>query len=118
MMLVYVIQSSNNLGVSYMAMEAVNSCNFYHVITGTFHDWTFFKEAVTGKKYKFGIKKTRNKLRGLSPRANYTDPATAALSAKLVPTFADRGELRSQYSGSPTAGISVLWTGAATFSFK
>jgi hypothetical protein len=26
-----------------------------------------------------------------SPQANYTDRATAALSAKLVPTFADRG---------------------------
>jgi hypothetical protein len=26
-----------------------------------------------------------------SPHANYTDRATAALSAKLVPTFADRG---------------------------
>jgi hypothetical protein len=26
-----------------------------------------------------------------SPHANYTDRATAALSAKLVPIFADRG---------------------------
>jgi hypothetical protein len=26
-----------------------------------------------------------------SPHASYTDRATAALSAKLVPTFADRG---------------------------
>jgi hypothetical protein len=32
-------------------------------------------------------KKQTNKLRGLSPRANYTD---RRLSAKLVPTFADR----------------------------
>jgi hypothetical protein len=30
------------------------------------------------------------KLRGLSPRANYTDRATLRLSAKVVPTFADR----------------------------
>jgi hypothetical protein len=30
------------------------------------------------------------KIRGLSPRANYTDGATAAFSANLVPTFADR----------------------------
>jgi hypothetical protein len=30
-------------------------------------------------------------LRCLSPQANYTDRATAALSAKLVPTSADRG---------------------------
>jgi hypothetical protein len=32
--------------------------------------------------------KEQNELRGLSPRANYTDRATA-LAAKLVPTFAD-----------------------------
>jgi CBS-domain-containing membrane protein len=32
--------------------------------------------------------KLKTKPRGLSPRANYTDRATAA---KLVPTFADRG---------------------------
>jgi hypothetical protein len=32
--------------------------------------------------------KQQNKLRGLSPRANYTD---RSLSAKLVPTFADKG---------------------------
>jgi hypothetical protein len=32
----------------------------------------------------------KTKLRGLSQRANYTDRATAALSAKLVPIFADR----------------------------
>jgi hypothetical protein len=30
------------------------------------------------------------KLSGFSPQANYTDRATARLSAKLVPTFADR----------------------------
>jgi hypothetical protein len=31
------------------------------------------------------------KLRGPSPRANYTDRTTAAWPAKLAPTFADRG---------------------------
>jgi hypothetical protein len=34
------------------------------------------------------IKQTKHKLRGLSPRENYTD---RRLSAKLVLTFADRG---------------------------
>jgi hypothetical protein len=34
---------------------------------------------------------TKNKLRGLSPRANYTDQSTAACCAKLVPTSMDRG---------------------------
>jgi hypothetical protein len=40
------------------------------------------------------------------------------LSAKLVPTFADRGVSRNQRGGSPTAVISVYYTGAATVSFK
>jgi hypothetical protein len=33
----------------------------------------------------------QNKLRGLSPQANYTDRATGGMSPKLVPTFADKG---------------------------
>jgi hypothetical protein len=37
-------------------------------------------------------KQTKNKLRGLSPQANYTDRLSdRRLSAKLVPTLADRG---------------------------
>jgi hypothetical protein len=43
------------------------------------------------------INKT-NKLRGLSPSANYTDRATAA---ELVPTLADRGVSRGQRNESP-----------------
>jgi hypothetical protein len=39
---------------------------------------------------KTSVSAHRNKLRGLGLRANYTDRETAA-SAKLVPTFADRG---------------------------
>jgi hypothetical protein len=41
------------------------------------------------KRPRMGIK---NKLRGLSPRANYTDrPTDRHLLAKLVPAFAVRG---------------------------
>jgi hypothetical protein len=47
------------------------------------------------------------KLRGLSPQANYTDRATAAVG-EVVPTFADRGVLRGQRSGSPRPLISVF----------
>ena len=36
-------------------------------------------------------------------------------SAKLVPTFADRGVSRGHRNGSPRSLISVFWTGAATF---
>jgi hypothetical protein len=42
-------------------------------------------------------------------------PSDLRLSAKLVPTFVDIG---GQRGGSPTAVISVSYTGAATFSFK
>jgi hypothetical protein len=42
---------------------------------------------------------TKTKLRGLSPQANYTDRATAAVG-EVVPTFADRGVLRGQCSGA------------------
>src|SRR5215475_12847784 len=41
------------------------------------------------------------KLRGLSPRANYTDRQSGRRrSAKLVPTFADRGVSRGQRNES------------------
>ena len=56
----------------------------------------------------------KKKLRGLSPRANYSDRAAAA-GRRLVPTFADRGVSRGQRNGSPRPLISVFWTGAATF---
>jgi hypothetical protein len=49
----------------------------------------------------------QNKLRGLSPQANYPDRATAAV-AEVVPTFADRGVLRGQRNGSPRPLISVF----------
>jgi hypothetical protein len=51
------------------------------------------------------LKKT--KLRGLSPQANYTDRATAAVG-EVVPTFADRGVLRGQRNGSPRPLFSVF----------
>jgi hypothetical protein len=44
----------------------------------------------------------QNKLRGLSPRANYTDLATATCRRNLVPTFVDRGVSHGKRGGSPT----------------
>jgi hypothetical protein len=38
----------------------------------------------------------------LSPRANYTDWATATYRRNLMPTFVDRGVSRGQAGGSPT----------------
>jgi hypothetical protein len=40
------------------------------------------------------IPKLKTKLRGLSPQANYTDRAAAAVG-EVVPTFADRGVIHS-----------------------
>jgi hypothetical protein len=40
------------------------------------------------------------------------------LSAKLLPTFEDRGVSHSQCGGFPTAAISGFQTPAATFSLK
>jgi hypothetical protein len=51
--------------------------------------------------------KKKTKLRGLSPQANYTDRATAAVG-EVVPTFAGRGVLRGQCNGSPRPLISVF----------
>jgi hypothetical protein len=45
-------------------------------------------------------------------------PSDRRFSAKLVPTFADTGVSCSQPDGSPTAVISVFYTGASTFSFQ
>jgi hypothetical protein len=53
------------------------------------------------------VKKLETQLRGFSPRAKYTDRATAA---KLVPTFADREVSRTQSDGSPTAVILVFYS--------
>jgi hypothetical protein len=50
-----------------------------------------------------------NKLRGLPESASELyRPSDRRLSAKLVPTFADRRVLHSQRGGSPTAVISVF----------
>jgi hypothetical protein len=53
-----------------------------------------------------------------SPQANYTDrPSDRRVSAKLVPTFADRG-CHVVSATDPPAVNSVFLTGAATFSFN
>jgi hypothetical protein len=45
-------------------------------------------------------------------------PSDRILSAKLVPTFADKGVSHSLHGRSPAAVISIFYTKAATFSFK
>jgi hypothetical protein len=59
------------------------------------------------KSFKLKLTTFLLKLRGLSPQANYTDRATAAVG-EVVPTFADRGVLRGQRNEFPRPLISVF----------
>jgi hypothetical protein len=50
-----------------------------------------------------------SKLRGLTPRANYTNRGNLRLSAKLLPTFTDRGCFVVS-AADPYDRISIFWT--------
>jgi hypothetical protein len=54
----------------------------------------------------------------LSPRANYTDSATATCRRNLVPTFVDREMSRCQRSGSPAVVNLSFLDRSRYFSFK
>jgi hypothetical protein len=54
----------------------------------------------------------------LSPRANYTDSATATCQQNLVPTFVDRGVSRGQRCGFPTVVNLSFLDQSRYFSFK
>jgi hypothetical protein len=54
------------------------------------------------KRIVMTITNSKTNFVALSPRANYTDWATATCWWSLVPTLADRGVSRGQRSGSPT----------------
>jgi hypothetical protein len=56
----------------------------------------------------------KKKLHGLSPRANYTDRATAACRRSDCQLLRIRGDTLSPWR-IPTAVLSVFWTGAVTF---
>jgi hypothetical protein len=59
-------------------------------------------------------KTNKNKLHGLSPRANYTDRATAACRRSDCQLLGIKGATWSALQ-IPTAVFSVFYTGAATF---
>ena len=61
------------------------------------------------------ITKTKTKLRGLSPHANYTDRAAAAGRRSQCQLLADRGVSRGQRNGSPQPVISVFQTWSRYF---
>jgi hypothetical protein len=54
----------------------------------------------------------------LSPRANYTDWATATCRRNLVPTIVDRGVTRGQRDGFPTVVNLSFLDRSRYFSFK
>jgi hypothetical protein len=67
---------------------------------GLYATWLSYQTYKKEQNYKWRSlfeKQNRNKLHGLCPQANYSD---RRLSAKLVPTFADRGLSHSQWDAS------------------
>jgi hypothetical protein len=64
------------------------------------------------------VTKTQTNFVALSPRANYTDWATATFRRNLAPTFVDRGVSRGQRGGSPTVVNLSFIDRSRYFSFK
>jgi hypothetical protein len=77
-------------------------------------DWTLDILAVWGPSVHPNLTQISRYLRS---RTKLYRPSDRRLSAKLVPTFADRG-YRGQRNGYPRSLISVFKTGAATFPLK
>jgi hypothetical protein len=85
-------------------LKVLNVTQVLQVLTET--SCTQFYATTSHNLFK-KIKKKKKKLRGLSPQANYTDRATAAVG-EVVPTFAGIGVLHGQRNGSPRPLISVF----------
>jgi hypothetical protein len=71
---------STSKGASAVCISRVAASNCHY----------FPSQGIGNFAVRLSCKGTINKLRGISPRANHTDRATAACREKLVPTFADR----------------------------
>jgi hypothetical protein len=74
--------------------------------------WSKHNLACRLRQATFLVVSPRKKLNGLSPRANYTD---RRLSAKRLPTCADKGCHVVSVTDPYGRILSVFWTGAATF---
>jgi hypothetical protein len=72
------------------------------------------QDTLTPEEIICSLLETKTKLRGLSPRANYTDRATAACRRNDCQLLRIEGATWSTWR-IPTAVFSVFWTGAATF---
>jgi hypothetical protein len=70
------------------------------------------------RKNKRYIQKQKTNSVAFSPRANYTDWATATCRRNLVPIFVDRGVSRGQRSGSPMVVNLSFLDRSRYFSFK
>jgi hypothetical protein len=71
---------------------------------------TYSPLLVSHRIARYVEKKTKTKLRGLSPRANYTDRATTACRRSLCQLLRIEGATWSAWQ-IPTAVFSVFWTG-------
>jgi hypothetical protein len=76
--------------------------------------WRAFRGKLNGQTTN---KQNKNSV-ALSPRANYTDCATAICWQNLVPTFVDRAVSRGQSGGSPTVVNFSFLDRSRYFSFK
>jgi hypothetical protein len=91
------------------------NCQWYWTRSGTFQHISFAFPRECWDMNKLNTKTT--KLRGLSPRAKYTDRATAACRRSYCQLLRIEGATWSAW-GIPTAVFSAFWTRAAAFSSK
>jgi hypothetical protein len=84
----------------FLIFESLPICNFVSFKNKIFAISSYLKLSLS-------LTSPNSKLRGLSPRVNYTDRANTS-SAKLVPTFINKEASLSQRNASPTAVISVF----------
>jgi hypothetical protein len=84
-------------------------------------DWKLFSKCTQKPKEpppKICYKQNKTNSVALSPRANYTDWATASCRRNLVSTSVDRGVSRGQRGGSPTVVNLSFLDRSRYFSFK
>jgi hypothetical protein len=96
------------------SMKTAIKLYYLHITIPKIHVWDLV-EHKTFLSIRFN--KETNSV-ALSPRANYTDWATATCWRNLVPTSADRGVSRGQRGGSPTVVNLSFLDRSRFFSFK
>jgi hypothetical protein len=104
----------------------VYASKYYSVIRGPMiaalpwimQSWSTHQTISVQTEYPFLINKQKTNSMALSPRANYTDWATATCRRNLVPTLVDKGVSHGQHGGSPMAVNLSFLDRSRYFSFK